>query len=253
MGSKKNVDMSQTESEIKVVAAPEDKTTEAEAKVEATDGEKTEDKAIPAKVAKKNKRQRGKKYQAVRSQVDKTKLYEPKEAIELVKKLSYSKFGGSVEAHLVVREIGMSTNIALPHSTGKSVKVAIVTDALLADIKDGQIDFDVLVASPEFMPKLARFARVLGPKGLMPNPKNGTLTPNPELKKKELEAGKFMLKTEKKAPLMHLSFGKVNMETKDLLENLMEIIKSLKGKLVKMSIAASMSPGVKVNCEIIEE
>ena len=117
----------------------------------------------------------------------------------------------------------------------------------MTDIEAGKIDFDVLVASPEFMPKLAKFARVLGPKGLMPNPKNGTLTPKPEIKKKELEAGKFNLKTEKKAPLMHLSIGKMDMSSKELTENLEALLKALNGKLLKVSIAASMSPSVKVN------
>jgi len=211
---------------------------------ETAEEEKEEVKEAPKAKAKKV---RGKKYQAVRAKLDKTKLYSPEEAIELVKKLSYSKFVGSVEAHAVVREAGLSVNLALPHSTGKSVKVAIVDKKVLAEIEAGNIDFDILVTHPEFMPKLAKHARLLGPKGLMPNPKNGTLTPNPELKKKELEAGKFVLKTEKKAPLMHLSIGKTDMETKDLVENIKALLTALKGKILKLSIAASMSPGVKVD------
>ncbi|AKM81791.1 MAG: 50S ribosomal protein L1 [Candidatus Pacebacteria bacterium GW2011_GWF2_38_9] len=242
MGSKKNVDMSATETEIKVVEATEVKEetdSQGEAKVE--------------KKITKAKKVRGKKYQAVRSQLDKSKFYTAKEAVELVKKLSYTKFVGSVEAHIVVREIGDSVNIALPHSTGKSVKVTVVDAQVLSDIEAGKIDFDILVAAPEFMPKLARFAKVLGPKGLMPNPKSGTLTPNPELKKKELEAGKFSLKTEKKAPLMHLIIGKTDMKSADLLANIEALVKALKGKILKLSIAASMSPGVKVLVEESEE
>lgn len=240
------------------IAAEAESVKEAEEKTEAPETAEVEEKAeeTPAEEAKeevkeapkaKAKKVRGKKYQAVRAKLDKTKLYSPKEAVELVKKLSYSKFVGSVEAHLVVRETGTSVNLALPHSTGKTVKVAIVDEKVLADIEAGKIDFDVLVAHPEFMPKLAKHARVLGPKGLMPNPKSGTLTPNPELKKKELEAGKFLLKTEKKAPLMHLSIGKTDMETKDLVENIEALLAALKNKAVKLSIAASMSPGVKVD------
>ena len=242
MGSKKNVDMSATETEIKVVEATEVKEetdSQGEAKVE--------------KKITKAKKVRGKKYQAVRSQLDKSKFYTAKEAVELVKKLSYTKFVGSVEAHIVVREIGDSVNIALPHSTGKSVKVTVVDAQVLSDIEAGKNDFDILVAAPEFMPKLARFAKVLGPKGLMPNPKSGTLTPNPELKKKELEAGKFSLKTEKKAPLMHLIIGKTDMKSADLLANIEALVKALKGKILKLSIAASMSPGVKVLVEESEE
>lgn len=235
MGSKKNVDKTSTEEKIKIVEA---------APAPVAEADQAEEKAAAPKKA---KRLRGKKYQAVRAKVDKSKSYNPAEAVELVKKLSYSKFVGSLEAHLVVKEVGQNVDLALPHSTGKSVKVAIVDAALLSDIEAGKIDFDVLVASPEFMPKLAKFARVLGPKGLMPNPKNGTLTPKPEIKKKELEAGKFNLKTEKKAPLMHLSIGKMDMSSKELTENLEALLKVLNGKLLKVSIAASMSPSVKVN------
>jgi large subunit ribosomal protein L1 len=194
----------------------------------------------------KAKHSRGRKYHAVRAKVDKSKNYRPAEAVALIKKLSYSKFVGSLEVHSVVKEVGMSVDLALPHSTGKTVRVAIADPQVLADIEAGKLDFDVLVAHPEYMPKLAKFARVLGPKGLMPNPKNGTLTPNPELKKQELEAGKFSLKTEKKAPLMHLTIGKLDMSDQDLTENLEAVLKALRGKLLKVSIAASMSPSVKV-------
>ena len=236
--------------EAESVKEAEEKT-EAPAKAQKEVTEAKEEEEVKEATKTKAKKVRGKKYQAVRSKLDKTKLYSPTEAIELAKKLSYSKFVGSIEAHLVVREVGLSVNLALPHSTGKSVKVAIVDKKLLADIEAGNIDFDVLVAHPEFMPKLAKHARILGPKGLMPNPKNGTLTPNPELKKKELEAGKFVLKTEKKAPLMHLIIGKTDMETKDLVENIKALMTTLKGKIVKLSIAASMGPGIKV--DVIEE
>jgi len=236
MGSKKNVDMTATETEVKVV--------EVETKEEGAAAEE-----VVAKKPAKAKKVRGKKYQAVRGQLDKSKFYTGKEAVELVKKLSYSKFVGSVEAHVVVREVGDNVSLALPHSTGKTVKVTVVDAQVLSDIEAGKLDFGILVAHPEFMPKLAKFARVLGPKGLMPNPKNGTLTPNPELKKKELEAGKFNLKTEKKAPLMHLTIGKTDMSSTDLVENVEALVKALKGKILKLSLSASMSPGIKVLVE----
>jgi large subunit ribosomal protein L1 len=116
----------------------------------------------------------------------------------------------------------------------------------LAQLEAGTIDFDVLITEPRFMPKLAKHARVLGPKGLMPNPKNGTITDNPEAKRKELEGGKVTLKTEKKAPLMHVLLGKTDMETKDLVENLNALLEAVKGKAVKASVTATMSPSVKV-------
>ncbi len=241
MGTKKNVDMTATETEVKIVEAPE--TAESQEGV-------TE--VVAAKPAK-QKKVRSKKYQAVRAQLDKSKLYPVQEAVALVKKLSYSKFVGSVEAHLVVKEEGISVELALPHSTGKSVRVAVVDAALLSDIEAGKLDFDVLVAHPEFMPKLAKFAKILGPKGLMPNPKNGTLTPNPEIKKKSLEAGAFNLKTEKKAPLMHLTVGKTNMSENDLVDNIEALLKALQGKALKLSIAPSMGPGIKVLIEDQDE
>ncbi len=205
------------------------------------------------KKAVKAKKARSKRYQAVRAQLDKSKFYPVKEAVELVKKLSYSHFVGSVEAHIIVREVSSSVDLTLPHSTGKSVKVAIVDAALLAEIEAGKLDFDILLAHPEFMPKLAKLARVLGPKGLMPNPKNGTLTPNPEIKKKELEAGKFTLKTEKKAPLMHLVIGKTDMSNDQLNENIEALLKALKGKVLKLSLSPSMGPGIKVLVEDKDE
>jgi len=246
MGSKKNVDMIQTETEVKVVANPEENSA-TETSAETNTEEKVEKKVVKAKKV------RGKKYQAVRAKLDKSKLYPVKEAVELVKKLSYSRFVGSVEAHIVVRETGDSINLALPHSTGQSVKVTIVDAQVLSDIEAGKLDFGILVAHPEFMPKLAKFAKVLGPKGLMPNPKNGTLTPNPELKKKELEAGKFSLKTEKKAPLMHLIIGKTDMSSADLTANIEALVKALKGKILKLVISPSMGPGIKVAVDDSEE
>ena len=279
MGSKKNVDMTQTESEVKKIELEEKVTeqkTEKKSKKEsakktkskptteskaAAKKEKTEEKveekdsakAEKTQKQKKSKKTRGKKYQAVRAQLDKTKTYSPEKAITLVKKFSYAKFDASIDAHIVVKEIGTSVDLKLPHSTGKDVKVVIADDKVLANVEKGEIDFDVLLATPELMPKLAKLAKILGPKGLMPNPKNGTLTPKPEIKKKELEAGAFTLKTEKKAPLMHLVIGKVSMDDKQLKENLMTIIRALKNKVIKLAIAPSMGPAIKVDYKIEEE
>ncbi len=248
MGSKKNATTTPKEDIIKIVA----ETPEVESQV--SEGEVTET-AAPAeegevKTKKKTKAQaRSARYHAVRAQVDKTKAYDPFAAIELVKKLSYSKFAGSLTADLIVKEEGMQVSVAFPHSTGKSLTVAIVNDQVLKDIEAGTINFDVLITEPRFMPQLAKFAKVLGPKGLMPNPKNGTVTANPELKKQELEGGKVTVKAEKKAPLMHVSIGKTDMETKALLENLQALMNALNGKIVKLNVSATMSPGVRVMVE----
>ncbi len=237
MGAKRRDTVMSSTDEVKIVAAPDaDQAAVTDQPV-----------VVEKKAAKKPARVRSNKYQAVRAQIDKTKKYHPFAAVEILKKLSYTKFDGTVTAHVEVKEVGTSASFAFPHSTGKSVRVVIVDDAVLKQIEAGQIDFDVLVAHPQYMPKLAKFAPVLGPKGLMPNPKNGTLTPNPELQKKKLEAGTITIKTEKKAPLIHVSIGKVSMDTKKLVENIESLIKALSMKTVRMSIAASMSPGVKVD------
>jgi large subunit ribosomal protein L1 len=256
MGTKRNADMSATNDEIKIVTAPGAETADTQADADKlTDSSKTGDspdtEAADATAAKPKKAKpkgpaRSARYSAARAQVDKTKTYDPFAAIEMLKKLSYSKFDGTITAHLLLIETGTTANLTLPHSTGKTIKVAIASDKVIADIAAGNIDFDVLVSSKEFMPKLTKHARTLGPRGLMPNPKRGTLTSNPEGKKKELEAGKMMIKTEKKAPVMHITIGKVSMDTKMLVENLQELLNSLTDKVLKASIAASMSPGVKV-------
>lgn len=189
---------------------------------------------------------RSKKYTAARAQVDKTREYDAFSAIELLKRLSYSKFAGTISVHGVVRAIGDVATLTFPHSTGKSIKVAIFSDELAAEITAGNVNFDVLIARPADMPKLTKFARTLGPKGLMPNPKSGTLTDRVEEKKKDLESGKSVIKTEKKAPLFHTVIGKTDMETKDLVENLQALLKATSEKTLKVTIAASMSPGIKV-------
>ncbi len=241
MGTKRKANVMTGDENIKIVEAPTSEATE-----NAGDTAMTVDAEQKPAVKTKKSRVRSQKYQAVRAQIDKTKKYDPFAAIELVKKLSYTSFAGTITAHLVVKEAGMSASVTLPHSTGKSIRVAIVTDEVLKQIENGEINFDILVSAPQYMPKLAKFAPVLGPKGLMPNPKNGTLTPNPEAQKQKLEAGTVTIKTEKKAPLVHVQIGKTSMDTKQLVENLEALFKAFNTKLVRASIAATMSPGVKV-------
>lgn len=233
MGATKNVDMSQTATEVKVVEAKDSK----------KEAKKPAQKKGPA---------RSKKYAAVRAKVDKTRTYDSFSAIELIKNLSYSNFPGTIEAHVVVKETGVKADVTFPHSTGKKLNVAIFNDEVAKKIEDSNIDFDILLATPADMKDITKHARILGPQGLMPNPKMGTLTDNPEAKKKELEAGKLTLKTEKKAPLIHTTIGKTDMATKDLVENLNTLIKALKGKLKRLHIAASMSPAVKVDFSAVE-
>ncbi|HZZ98911.1 MAG TPA: hypothetical protein VFG51_03185 [Candidatus Saccharimonadia bacterium] len=193
---------------------------------------------------------RSKRYIAARALVDKTSNYPVDEAIALVRKTSYAKFPVTVEAHLVLRDEGMNVDVAFPFTTGQSVTVAIATDELLAEIAKGTINFNILIAHPSFMPKLAKLARVLGPKGLMPNPKNGTITPDPEKRKKELEGGAMTIKGEKKAPLAHVVLGKLSQPDKELAANLRALFSAFApGKLLKCTVSASMGPGIKVALE----
>jgi large subunit ribosomal protein L1 len=192
-------------------------------------------------------RVRGKRYQKVRKMVDVDKRYALKEAVELVKKTSLSKFDGKVEAHVTVLDVGNVGEIVFPHLETASKKIVVLNDTVLSEIKDGKIDFDILIATPVTMPKLLPFARVLGPKGLMPNPKNGTLTDKPEESVKRLGAAKTMIKTEKKAPVVHIVVGKVSQPETELMANVEELIKVIKTpKIKKLALCATMGPSVKV-------
>jgi large subunit ribosomal protein L1 len=190
---------------------------------------------------------RGKKYQASKKLIDVNKYYPLKEAIDLVKKTSFSKFDGKVEAHVTVYDIGNVGEIVFPHLETASKKVVILNDTILAEIKDGKVNFDIIIATPSTMPKLLPFARILGPKGLMPNPKNGTLTDNPESIVKKLSAAKTIIKTEKKSPVIHIIVGKVSQTEKELEANVSELIKVISpNKIKKLALCATMGPCVKV-------
>lgn len=191
---------------------------------------------------------RSHKYHAAKANVDRTKAYPLNQAIELVTKTSYSKFTGTVVADLIVRDEKVSAEVAFPYSTGKTVRVAIASDELLAKVEAGVIDFDVLVTHPSFMPKIAKLAKILGPKGLMPNPKNNTVSTDPEKRAKEMSTGKTTVKTERKAPLIHIIIGKTTQETKELAANMEALVKSIGvGKIIKLTISATMSPGVRID------
>jgi len=194
-------------------------------------------------------RTRGKRYTTTRSLVDRTIDYPLADAIDLVTKTSYSKFVGTITADLVVKEIGDQGTLTFPHSTGKTITVEIASEETLTKLEKGVIDFDILLTEPAFVPKLAKYARLLGPKGLMPNPKNGTITAQPAKRKKELEAGAVTIKSERKAPLCHVIIGNTKMSKSELLANANALLTILKGRVLKMTLSATMGPGVKVKVE----
>jgi large subunit ribosomal protein L1 len=207
------------------------------------------------------------------------KEYSLSEAIKKVKAESKTKFDASVELHINLdldptkQNVRFSAN--LPNGTGKSKKVAVVSngkvpgaDLVLGEtdlpkIESGKIkpfvDFDVLLTEPSFMPLLAKYARILGPAGVMPNPKNGTVTENLEKAIEQFKKGKIEVKTEKLAPLIHTIIGKVSFEEKALEENFNEIMNLLKqnkpaktnpGWIKSAYLTSSMGPSAKI---ILEE
>ncbi len=192
-------------------------------------------------------RERGHGYLEAKKLIEKGKLYSSKEAIELVKKANLTKFDSSFEVHINTTEKGLRGQVNLPHGTGKQIRVAIADDALLEKVGSGKIDFDVLVSAPSMMPKLAKFAKVLGPRGLMPNPKAGTISDKPEDLAKKLATGQAQFKTETEAPIVHFVIGKSSFPTKDLEENLSSLISAIgPTKIKSIFLKSTMSPSVQV-------
>jgi len=189
---------------------------------------------------------RSKKYHASKAKVAAGKSYSLKEAVILVKDSSYSKFEGTMEMHLVLKKMGTSAQVTLPHQAGKEKRVELASDETVNKLKAGKIDFDILVATADMMPKLVPFAKVLGPKGLMPNPKNGTLVTDPK-KAKSFSAGIITVKTEKEAPLIHVVIGKNSQKDEEIIANAQAIIKALDAKqIIRAFLKSTMSPSVRI-------
>ena len=133
--------------------------------------------------------------------------------------------------------------IALAHGADQAE-----IDALLKKIDGGTIDFDILIATPDAMPKLARAAKVLGPRGLMPNPKNGTVTPNPEEVAKKYEGGQINFKTEAKFPLLHVAIGKVSFGDAKIKDNAKTVLSAIDKKQIKnATLKSTMSPAIRLD------
>jgi large subunit ribosomal protein L1 len=200
------------------------------------------------KAKKLKKKVRGQNYKKSQKLVDSKKTYTLDEAVKLLKKMKSSKFDESVELHLNVDSTGLKGEVALPHSTGKTTRIKIVDDKVLEDIGKGKLEFDILITHPQYMPKLARFAKLLGPKGLMPNPKAGTISPKPEEVAKKFQKGTLRWKTEPKFPLIHQMIGKISLEEKALMDNVVSFLSSVgKSHIQAVFIKTTMSPSVKIN------
>lgn len=167
--------------------------------------------------------------------------------IEILRKFKGSKFDETVELHINVKDKGINGQVTLPHGSGKKLRIKIADDASIEQIEKGKIDFDILVATPDMMPKLARVARVLGPRGLMPNPKNGTISPKPEEVVEKLSKGQVNYKTEASAPIIHMSVGKLSFKDDQIADNIKSVVSSIGAtKIVNVTLKSTMSPAVKL-------
>ncbi|OGO14900.1 MAG: 50S ribosomal protein L1 [Chloroflexi bacterium RBG_16_48_8] len=224
---------------------------------------------------------RGKKYQEADSKIDRDTYYDPAEAVRLAKETSFTKFDSTVEVHIklgvdprhadqLVRE-----TVMLPHGLGKTVRVLvfaegdgariaqaagadyIADDEIIEKIQNGWFEFDATVAVPEMMGKVGRLGKILGPRGLMPNPKAGTVVSQDDLPRviNELKAGRVEFRADRTANV-HVPIGKASYEPQQLYENmaaLMEVIRkarpaSAKGAYVrKVTVTTTMGPGIRVD------
>jgi large subunit ribosomal protein L1 len=223
---------------------------------------------------------KGKRYTEAAKLVEKTTLYDLEEAVSLVKKSASAKFDETIEAHLRLGVDGRHADqqvrgaVVLPHGTGKSVKVLVfakgdkVDQALAAGAdyaggeelvpkiqNDGWLDFDVVVATPDMMGVVGRLGRVLGPKGLMPNPKAGTVTMDVVKAINDIKAGKIEYRLDK-SNIIHVPIGKASFTEEQLTDNFQTLIDAVvkakpaaaKGQYLKsVVIASTMGPGVKLN------
>ncbi|MEN6349528.1 MAG: 50S ribosomal protein L1 [Syntrophomonas sp.] len=222
---------------------------------------------------------RGKTYKEANTKIDSTKLYEPAEALQLVKEIAKAKFDETVEVHIKLgvdprhADQQVRGTVSLPHGTGKTRKVLVFAkgekikeaetagadyaggEELAEKIQGGWFDFDVAVATPDMMAVVGKLGKILGPRGLMPNPKAGTVTFDVERTIKELKAGRIEYRVDKSA-IIHAPIGRVSFDNEKLLDNLNTFAEALikakpaaaKGQYMRsVSVCSTMSPGIKIN------
>ena len=231
-----------------------------------------------SKVSSNLRKKAGKKYTHAKSLINSAREYSLEEAVDLVKKTSIAKFDATVEAHFNLgtepenQDQRIRTIVTLPFGTGKTVRVLVFADApvpgadlmgdeaLINKLQSGEVKpgagFDVIVATPAWMPKLAKLGPVLGPLGFLPSPKNGTVTNDPVLVVENLKKGQIEVKSELKAPLVHAILGKVSFENNGLAENFKAVLAAIEAArptkvkqaqyIKKVTLTSSMGPGVKV-------
>ena len=214
---------------------------------------------------------KGHKYILAKAQIDLQKIYSAKEALEILPKISYTKFDPTVEMHLSVVDKNVKAQIDFPNTIGpkKEKKYLVFSDQKpdtsnqklqiiwgsqqsIEDLEAGKLkpgkDFDVVIATSKFMPQLAKVAKILGPMGLMPNPKNGTVAEDIQkaLEAKQNDLHEF--KQDPSAPIIHTKIGKLSLNQQKLLENFKAVVNGIgTGKIKKVTIATTMSPSIKVD------
>lgn len=262
LGDEKHEATQKEEAKKRAVAKKEQKTTKLKGKGGGRIADLAQEEVVAAQVAQpeekitagrkkgRTPRERTKKYKEKLALIDRSKKYALTDAAKLVKQTSYSKFTGSVEVHINIKEKGLRGTLTLPHGTGKKVRIAIADDKLIEKVSAGKIDFDILVARPTDMARLAKVARILGPRGLMPNPKAGTISAEPEKVVAKLSQGQTQWKTETAAPIVHMVIGKTDFEDNKLTENLSSLIKAIgPEKINTLFVKATMGPAIKVSLE----
>jgi len=227
----------------------------------------------------------GKRYRAARQQVDGNRQYAPAEAIRLLNELPNAKFDETIELAMLLgvdprkADQLLRGTVSLPHGTGRSVRVAafatgdkareareagadvVGAEDLVNEVLQGKIDFDAAVATPDVMPLVGRAGRVLGPRGLMPNPKAGTVTPDIGKAVRDIKAGKLEYRVDRQANL-HLVIGKRSFDEQRLAENYLAVVDEIlrakpaaaKGKYLKsVSISSTMGPGIPIDPARVRE
>ncbi len=213
----------------------------------------------------KRKATKSEKYQKAAENIERTKRYSVLDAVEKAKVASFSKFDGSMEIHMNTAQKNMRGLVSLPFASGRKLTVLafgkgadesgadiIGDDEKISAIQKGKVDFDVVVTTADWMPKLAKIAAILGPRGLMPNPKSGTITTDLKKAVTDIQSGKVEYKTDRNAQTMHLVIGKVSQSSDEIAANVKMLVNSIgKTRIKKVVLAPTMGAGVKVDLSSI--